>query len=316
MKSTLFDRYRPALAAGIATLLTALAAPFATAGDPLANSSAAAAALHTPLASLGDDGKDMKETKVVKTEEKGPLFDVLLNVEFADKYVTPRGQIVRDRGLTYQPLVLIFLNAYKGEGFINSVTFVGGVWNDFGTSLVSTHAGSAYPKTSWTELDPIGGISVGFAKRFKLDVTYTSFTERILDIQTSHHLETKLSFDDTDFLKAFALHPYASYWQELEGKATAADVPEAVLGPNPKSGNHPQPYSSFYFEIGIDPSYTFTNFGDLKIEAPCHIQLVDDRFYGDYYGKTSTLALWEVGLKASIPLKFIKGPGTGPCMPA
>jgi hypothetical protein len=310
MKSICFHRYRSVLIACATALLAALAVPLANASDSLAGPGAASAALRTPMISLADDGKDMKETKEVK-KEAGPLFDVLLNVEFADKYVTPRGQIVRDRGLTIQPLALIFLNAYKGDGFINSFTIVAGAWSDFGTSLVSKRGNPAtpYPKTNWSEFDPIYGISVGFAKRFKLDVTYTAFVERYHDIDTSHHLETKLSFDDSDFLKAFALHPYASYWQELSGKSTAADVGEAVFGPSTKSGNHPNPGSSFYFEIGIDPGYTFANFGDLKIEAPCHIMLADDRFFGNYFGSSSTLALWEAGLKASIPLKFVPGPG-------
>jgi hypothetical protein len=309
MKSIRTRRYRPFLAASAAALFATLTGPLVSASDLLSGPGAAAAVLRTPVTSLGDDGKDIKEVKEVKKEETSPLFDVLLNVQFSDKYITPRGQIVRDRGLTIQPLALIFLNAYKGEGFINSFTIVGGGWWDFGTSLVSKRAATPYSKTNWSEFDPIAGISVGLAKRFKLDVTYTAFVERYHDIETSNHLETKLTFDDSDFLKDFALHPYVSYWQELWGKATAADVGQAVLGPNPNSGGHPQPFSSFYFEIGVDPSYTFKNFGDLKFEAPCHIQLVDDRFYGNYFGKTSTLALWEVGLKASVPLKFIKGFG-------
>src|SRR5438105_10064511 len=109
MKSIRFHRYRPVFAACTAALFTTLAVPLATASDSLAAPGAAAATLRTPLASLGDDGKDMKETKEVKEvkKEAGPLFNVLLNVEFADKYVTPRGQIVRDRGLTIQPLALI-----------------------------------------------------------------------------------------------------------------------------------------------------------------------------------------------------------------
>jgi hypothetical protein len=309
MKSILVHRYRPFLAAISAALLAAATTPPVKANDSLGARSAADA-LRTPLATLGDDGKDMKEMKEVKPAPSSPLFNVLFNIEFADKYVTPRGMIVRDRGLTYQPLLLVFLNAYHGDGFINSVTFVGGVWNDFGTSRVSTHPPyGSEPKTAWTEIDPIGGISIGFAKRFKLDVTYTSFVERILDIETSHHLETKLSFDDSDFMKAFALHPYVSYWQELDRKATDADVPQAVFGPNPNSGKHPQPGSSFYFEIGIDPSYTFKGLSDLKLEAPCRVLLADDRFFGEYYKSASTLAIYELGLKASIPLKFMPGPG-------
>ena len=171
------------------------------------------------------------------------------------EYLTPRGMIVHDKGLTVQPLVIGLVNLYKSDCFINSLTFVPGVWNDFSSSGVSVHPpfGSS-PKTHWVEIDPIVGISVGFAKRFKLDVTYTAFNMQILDIGTSQHLDTKLSFDDSDYLKAFALHPYVEFWQELDGKATDADVPEAVFGPSPNSGSHPAPGSSFYFEVGVDPS--------------------------------------------------------------
>lgn len=229
----------------------------------------------------------------------------LVNLEFANEYVTPRGMIVRDKGLTIQPLFLAFVNVYRGESFINSVTLIPGVWNDIGTSKVSVHPPyGSYPKTRWTEIDPIGGISVGFAGHFTLDITYTAFAEQILDIGTSQHLETKLSFDDSAYLKAFALHPYVSYWQELEGKATDADVPFAVFGPSASSGAHPAPGSSHYFEVGVAPSYTFKDAGGLKLEAPLRVLLPDSRFYGEYYGKSSTVGLYEIGLKASIPITF------------
>jgi hypothetical protein len=251
---------------------------------------------------------DGKSVKTAETPEKTPLFNVLVQLGIGDKYVTPRGMIVRENGVTFQPLLLVFLNAYRGGGFINSITLVGGVWNDFGTNGVSKHAPfGSDPTTGWTETDPIAGIAVGFAKRFKLEVTYTAFDEYILDIPTSHHLETKLSFDDTDYLKAFALHPYFSYWQELWQKSTDAQVPFAVLGPSVHSGDHPNPGSSFYFDIGIKPGYTFKSLGDLKLEAPCRVLLADDRFYGEYYKSSSTITvgLFELGLKATLPLKFM-----------
>ena len=140
--------------------------------------------------------------------------NALLNFEFSDKYLTPRGMIVHDDGLTVQPLVLGFFNVYKGESFLNDFTLVGGVWNDFCTDGVSKNAPfGSRPKTHWVEIDPIAGISTKFAKNFQLDVTYTVFEMHILNIPTSQHLETKLSFDDTPYLKNFALHPYFLYWQ-------------------------------------------------------------------------------------------------------
>ncbi len=236
-------------------------------------------------------------------------FHALSNFEFSDKYLTPRGMIVHNDGLTFQWLMLGLMNVYQGDTFVKDVTLVGGVWNDFASDPVSSHAPfGSKPKTSWVEIDPIAGISTAFGKGFKLDVTYTAFNMQILDIGTSHHLETKLSYDDTPYLHAFALHPYFLYWQELNGKATAAQVPYVVdpLGKNPG----PAPDSSHYFEVGITPGYTFTSLGGLKLELPCRVLLPSGDFYGEYYDDSSLVGLFETGVKGTIPLNFVK-PGFG-----
>jgi hypothetical protein len=246
--------------------------------------------------------------EVVPPPPPASPIDLLLNVELSNAYVTPRGMIVHDEGLTIQPLLLAFINVYHGDSWLDSAKIVGGVWNDFSTYPVSINAPyGSQPKTHYTEIDPIFGVSLGMFKHFTLDVTYTAFVEQILNIGTSNHLDTKLSFDDSPYLKAFALHPYFEYWQELTGKATDADVPEAVFGPNPKSGAHPQPGSSYYFDVGIDPQYTFGSevLGGLKLEAPCSVLLPNDRFYGEYYGHASTVGLFELGAKATVPVPFI-----------
>lgn len=233
-------------------------------------------------------------------EEAAPSrFHAVSNFEFADKYLTPRGMVVHDNGLTFQWLALGLFNLYHGDSFVSDVTLVGGVWNDFCSEGVSIHApfGST-PKTSWVEIDAIGGVSVSFANQFKLDVTYTVFNMQVLDIGISQHLETKLSYDDTPYLKAFALHPYLLFWQELQGKATAARVPYAVFK------NQFGPDSSYYFELGVAPGYTIQNLG-LKLEAPVRVLLPNSDFYGEYYGKGSTVGLYEVGVKATLPLKFV-----------
>lgn len=262
--------------------------------------------------SLAADTKKMLEKSVIEPEPpQGAKVNLLLNVEFADKYVTPRGQIVRDKGLTIQPLLLAFLTLHEGEGYISHFKFIGGVWADYGTSGVSEHPpyGSS-PKTNYTEIDPIFGVSIGLAKAATLDVTYTAFVEQILDIETSHHLEVKLSIDDTPWLKAFALHPYVSFWRELDGKSTAAQVPYAVFGVSPNTGNATPPDEGYYFEVGVNPGFTIKAAGDLKFEFPCRVLLPSDDFYGEFYDDASTVGLYEVGVKTSIPLKFMpKGYG-------
>jgi hypothetical protein len=251
-------------------------------------------------------------TNTLPATEPASRFHELVNLNFASEYVTPRGMIVDNQGLTFQPLLLTLGNFYKGDGFINSFDVDGGAWADFCSAGVSVHGGAYgnHPKTDFVEVDPIFGVSVGFAKNFTLGVTYTAFGMQVLDIGTSQHLETKLSFDDSSYLGAFALHPTLIFWQELADKATDADLPlklfnEGVPGvPAPRSGaSHPAPNSSFYFDLGVAPSYTFQN--GIKLETPCRVLLPDTRFYGDYYAKSSFVGLWEIGAKATYPLKFM-----------
>lgn len=265
---------------------------------------AAVALFTTALPGFAGQVITTKESKPIVEPEPESHVHFLFKFEFGSAYNTPRGMMVRNEGVTFQPLFLTFVDLYKGDGFINSFKLVGGVWNDFGSSGVSENPPyGSDPTTNWTEIDPIGGISIGFAKRFTLDVTYIGFKEFILDIGMVHNLEVKLSFDDSDYLGAFALHPYVLFWQELENKTTNARVPEAVFGPSPFSGNNPQPGPSFYFEVGITPSYTFKSLGDLKFEVPCRVLLPDERFYGEYYGDSSFVGLFEVGAKTTLPLK-------------
>ncbi|HEX3717581.1 MAG TPA: hypothetical protein VH595_06410 [Verrucomicrobiae bacterium] len=238
--------------------------------------------------------------------------NAVLNLEFANEYVTPRGMIVTDKGLTFQPLALGLINIYKSDkpdNFVNSVTLIPGVWSDFCSSPTSK-TGPTYkttPTTEWVEIDPIGGVEFALAKRFKLDVTWTEFDMQVLNIATSMHLDSKISFDDSDYLKAFALHPYFEYWQELEGKATDADLPY-TLGLPPRAGaQHPDPGSSYYFEVGIDPGYTFQKAYGIRLDTPCRVLLPDDRFYGDFYSSSSTVGLYELGVKATLPMNFMPG---------
>jgi hypothetical protein len=221
--------------------------------------------------------------------------NALVDLTVTSHYLTPRGMDVDRQGVVFQPLVLAFFNLYQAgdkDAFIKDATFTGGFWSCYGTHQLPATQGYPGNKTGWIETDPIAGISVGFAKNFKLSVTYTAFDMHILNIPFSQHLETKLSYDDSDYLKAFALHPYVIYWQELDKKAVAISSGSVST-------------ESFYFDVGIAPGYTFKDFYNLKLEAPCRILMADEDFYGHAAGPTPVVSLYEIGLKASAPLPFM-----------
>lgn len=216
----------------------------------------------------------------------------LVNFEFSDKYLTPRGMIVQNEGVVFQPLVLGFANLYSGaeDDFLKSLTLVGGVWNCFGSGGLPSSDSNGASQTSWYEIDPIAGLSFGLTKGFTLDVTYTAFNMEVFNIPFSQHLETKLSFDDTPYLKEFALHPYVILWNELDGKAVA--------------NTDADPESSYYFDIGIAPAYQCPKTG-IKFEAPCRVLMANEDFYGTGAGDSSTVGLYELGLKGSLPVNFM-----------
>jgi len=246
----------------------------------------------------------------VKADDAPSHVNFLANLDLANEYVTPRGMMVRNQGLTVQPLLLGLIGLYKGDGFINSVSLDAGAWNDIGTKSVGTGTGTpgynGKPATPWTEIDPIAGISIGFAKSFELDVTYTDFDEMIEGIGFSQHLDSKLSFDDSSYLGlgGFGFHPYFEFWQELSGKATDADFPAALgLTPPASHGKYLAPGSSYYFETGLDPTYTFKD--GIKIETPVDVLLPNERFYGEFYDKASTVGIVDVGGKVTVPMSFM-----------
>lgn len=215
----------------------------------------------------------------------------LVDLGVSSHYLTPRGMDVVRQGLVLQPMILGLFNVYKGDGFVNDATIVGGFWTCFATHKLPSSTSVGATRTGWIETDPIAGIAIGFAKDFKVSVTYTAFDMGIYNIPFSQHLETKLSFDDSNYLKAFALHPYVIYWQELDGKAV--------------SNTDPNPTQSHYFDVGIAPGYTFKDFYSIKLEAPCRALMAADSFYGTGAGPTTFVSLYEIGLKASAPLTFM-----------
>jgi hypothetical protein len=229
-----------------------------------------------------------------KADEAAPppsRVNALVDLGISSHYLTPRGMDVARQGVVFQPMVLAFFDIYKSDSFLNDAQLYGGFWNCFGTQQLPSSTAAPNKTTGWYETDPIAGVSFGFAKNFKLSVTYTAFSMQIENIPFSQHLETKLTFNDSDYLKAFALHPYAIYWAELQGKAVAnTDV---------------NPTSSYYFDVGIAPSYTFEKCYSLKLEAPCRVLMANEQFYGTGAGPNTFVSLYEFGVKASIPLKFM-----------
>jgi hypothetical protein len=228
----------------------------------------------------GGDKETPKEAPAPPAPE-GLLIHGLVQVNFSDHYFTPRGLDVENKGLIVQPLVLLFWDLYHSDTTIlDDITLTTGVWN----SVHSVRGGPQ--RDNWNEIDPIFDISFDIAKNFKTEVDYTIFRSQNGSFPTCQNLEIKEDVDDSKWLGAFAVHPYAGIFIELFNKATFADTPP-----------------SYYWELGLDPSYTFklSKTYPVTLEVPSYITFPAHNFYG----RSSVVGVVGTGLKASVPMAFI-----------
>lgn len=215
-----------------------------------------------------------------------PIVHFLLQLDFSDHYITPRGLNVENQGLIFQPLLLSFWSLYSNkENFINDVSLTAGVWSSFHSRKSGAEPGH------WNEFDPILGLTFGLGEYVKFETNYTAFDSKVDSYETSHHLELKLKLDDSKWLGSFALNPYVAFWKELDNKATV------VFDPSTSD-------ESYYFTVGINPA---VKLGPVKLEFPTYINIVDDEFYQRMDGSDGGdgIGVFGTEIKASIPLTFV-----------
>lgn len=220
------------------------------------------------------------------------------DLRFNTAYITPRGLVVNHESLNVQPLAGLAVDLYHGDGPINAVSLSAGTWGDF----TGYHPGGDI----WNEEDFFAGFSVKFLEKFEFSYTLMAWTfpdistKNESDPTTEYNMDFKLAFDDTSYLKDFALHPYVDIFWNFAG-ASSPVASDALLGKN----DH-----TFYVEIGMAPSYTLKAITDYPITFtfPTYFSFGDSSFWGETPGpesQRSNLGVFSTGVKASIPLKFI-----------
>src|SRR5947207_1765810 len=88
-----------------------------------------------------------------------------VDFSFKNAYITPRGLLVHRTGLTTQMLMGLSGDIYKNSsGFINTVSFYGGVWSDLWSKQNHPAVGP------WNEFDWFAGVKIGFAQDWMFGV--------------------------------------------------------------------------------------------------------------------------------------------------
>lgn len=264
--------------AGLAAV--GLSAGLAAAEPPATPPTASPTPTPTTPATPADPPAETTPSAPAATTDVGSAISVQLNLDFTNAYFY-RGIRQQDKGLIVQPAArltarLVDEDALKLDGFI-------GTWNSFGRNG-GTQTGSLIE--DWYESDLYAGFTLTRGA-LSFTTSYTFLTSPSGGFQTVQELGFTLALDDSEWLKAWALKPYATL--VLETGSNGSDSPDLDNGT--------------YLELGIAPGFSF-DVGETSVTLtfPASVGLSLADYYQDAGGGNDTFGFAQVGAKASIPL--------------
>jgi hypothetical protein len=222
---------------------------------------------------------------------ESPNIHGFFNSPFKTAYVTPRGLVVQNAGLVWQPVVgLVF--PLEDLSIFKKTSFVGGIWN----SVDTAEAGGDPRVGPWDEMDVFASFNATVADNFGLSLTYGAWNfPQATGPHTEHNLDLKVTYDDSKLWgnSGWAFHPYADFWWAISGSSTV------VLGRQGSTG---------YIELGLTPTYTWKASADYPVTLtfPAYISIGPSNYW-DEHGTitTSHFGLVSASANASVPLAFI-----------
>jgi hypothetical protein len=215
------------------------------------------------------------------------------DVSFKNAYITPRGLLVTNTGLTTQILAGMAADVYKDKsGFINQVSFYGYVWNDLWSEQGHPTAGS------WNEFDWAVGMTVKFWQNWKFGIEYVEFISPPGNFRIERNAEFSLGYDDSGWWggSGFSVNPYVKLFYNFSGSSTV------VVGKTD---------GSYDVEIGIVPTLDTKKYTGipLTLSAPTWITVGPSEYWnagGNVCGpalcSNDNVGVFSTGLTAKLAL--------------
>lgn len=207
------------------------------------------------------------------------------DVSVKSDYVTPRGLVVVDDGVTVQ--VLNGLVAVAPGGF----AIHAGTWLDLNPSY-----NRAENITAVNEFDWFVGISGNIAPKLEAGVEYSEFIsgQPSVAFKPERNIEFSLKYHDGGKDSKVTINPYAKLFWAVDSKSSTV-----VLG---KAGD------TFDVELGMTPTIKV---GEGSLSAPTWITVGPKTYWGKNGDaiKDSNFGVFSTGIKGSIPISMFKGGG-------
>ncbi len=207
------------------------------------------------------------------------------DVSVKSDYVTPRGLVVVDDGVTVQ--VLNGLVAVTPGG----VAFHAGTWVDLNPGYNHTEN-----ITTVNEFDFFVGVSGKITPQLEAGVEYSQFIsgQPSVAFQDERNIEFSLKYHDGDKDSKVTINPYVKLFWAFDSKSSTV-----VLG---KAGG------TYDVELGVVPTI---NLGAGSISVPTWITVGPKTYWGSKGDAIddSNFGVVSTGLKGSVPIKLFKGGG-------
>lgn len=130
-------------------------------------------------------------------DKEPPFITGLLDLPISNYYLTPRGLIVENAGIVFQPILLLNANLYQGNGPLTNVTLTTGIWNSIHSK---NRSGDRSTTPRWNELDFIAMLSTTFLEDWTFSIDYEYWLSPIDAFEPNSILQLKLAYADS-FLK-------------------------------------------------------------------------------------------------------------------
>ena len=241
---------------------------------------------HPLLADTNEPDVDEEKRANSQSTDMHGFFDLA----FKNDYITPRGLLVTNTGLTIQVLTGLTLDVYKNPcSWLNKVSLTIGTWNDIWSMQGDPYVGA------WNEFDWFVGFNTLIAKNWLFGVQYLQFVSPPHHFTPENNVEFLLGYDDSSWGCPVVFNPYLKFFWAVSGDSTV------VVG---RQGN------TYDIEIGLVPTLTLQQWCvSVIVTAPTWITVGPASFWnGGTLGlknKNSHFGVFSTGLNAKIPLKFI-----------
>lgn len=212
------------------------------------------------------------------------------DIAFKNAYMTPRGLLNTNNGLTTQVIAGLGVDVYKNnDTFINKATLYGFIWNDLWSKQHNHHVGS------WNECDWGAGMKCTLLQDWTFGAQYLEFLSPPHNFKAEKNIEFLLAYDDTNWGLPVVFNPYAKCFWAVSGDSTV------VVG---KRGG------TYDVELGLIPTldYRKTDFPVL-VTIPTWVTVGPHKFWnGGVDGlkhKKTNAGVFSTGLQLEFPVSVI-----------